>query len=213
MFPALVTLLTFQSNRHLGPVVTSSVSSTAPLFALPAAALLLGEKITPNASIASIGIAAGVWVLFSKRLQVAYRAPKWTLLLPVSGALVRGLAQALAKAGLLLWPNPFAASLIGYLVSSACVVAADRTGRASQSRWRSNGARWFIVTGVLNGAAVLLMYGALRGAPVSYVAPIIATYPLVTVILSAFVFREERIDRKLFFGTVIIIASVVYLVA
>lgn len=213
MFPALVTLLTFQSNRHLGPVVTSSVSSTAPLFALPAAALLLGEEITPNASIASIGIAAGVWVLFSRHTQVAHRAPQWALLLPVSGALVRGLAQALAKAGLLLWPDPFAASLIGYLVSSVCVVAADRTGRASQQRWNSTGARWFIVTGALNGAAVLLMYGALRGAPVSYVAPIIATYPVVTVILSALVFRDERIDRTMLSGSAIVIASVVYLVS
>ncbi|MGQ0751279.1 MAG: EamA family transporter [Betaproteobacteria bacterium] len=212
MFPALVTLLTFQSNHHLGPVVTSSVSSTAPLFALPAAALLLGEEITPNASIASIGIAAGVWVLFSKRTEVAHHAPKWALLLPVSGALLRGLAQALAKAGLLLWPNPFAASLIGYLVSSVGVIAVDRTGRAQEKRWTSTAAGWFILTGMLNGAAVLLMYGALRGAPVSYVAPIIATYPLVTVLLSAVVFRDEGIDRRVLAGSVIVIASVVYLV-
>ena len=213
MFPVLVTLLTFQSNRHLGPVVTSSVSSTAPLFALPAAALLLGEEITPNAVSASIGIAVGVWVLFGKRTHRAHRAPRWALLLPIAGALLRGLAQALAKAGLLLWPNPFAASLIGYLVSSAGVIAADRTGRAQEKRWTSTGAGWFIVTGTLNGAAVLLMYGALRGAPVSYVAPIIATYPLVTVLLSAVVFRDEWIGRRVLAGSAIVVASVIYLVS
>lgn len=214
MFPALVTLLTFQSNRHLGPVVTSSVSSTAPLFALPAAALLLSEQITPNAALASVGIAAGIAVLFSRGARRAHRAPGWAWLLPVAGALLRGLAQALAKAGLLLWPNPFAASLIGYLVSSLGVVAADRVGRPQEKkRWTSGAAGWFIVTGMLNGTAVLLMYGALRGAPVSHVAPIIATYPLVTVLLSALLFKDERIDLRVLAGSAIVAASVVYLVS
>lgn len=36
LLASVVTLLTFQSNDRLGPVVTSSVSSTAPLFALVA---------------------------------------------------------------------------------------------------------------------------------------------------------------------------------
>jgi drug/metabolite transporter (DMT)-like permease len=213
LFPALVTLLTFQSNRHLGPVVTSSVSSTAPLFALPAAALLLGESISPKAVLASLGVAVGVWVLYSKRTGREVSAPKWALLLPVSGAMVRGLAQVAAKAGLMLWPNPFAASLIGYLISSLGVVAADRVVRTTQTRWSSGAAGWFVVTGVLNGTAVLLMYSALRGAPVSLVAPVIAAYPLVTVILSAVAFRDERIDRGTLVGSAVVIASVGYLVS
>jgi drug/metabolite transporter (DMT)-like permease len=114
----------------------------------------------------------------------------------------------------LLWPNPFAASLIGYLVSSLGVVAVDRAGRAQEKkRWTSGAAGWFIVTGMLNGAAVLLMYGALRGAPVSYVAPIIATYPLVTVLLSALLFKDERIGPRVLAGSAIVVASVVYLVS
>lgn len=213
LFPALVTLLTFQSNRHLGPVVTSSVSSTAPLFALPAAALLLGESISPKAALASVGVAVGVWLLYSKRTERGVTAHKWALLLPVSGAMVRGLAQVAAKAGLMLWPNPFAASLIGYLISSLGVVAADRVARTAQTRWISGAAGWFVVTGVLNGAAVLLMYSALRSAPVSLVAPVIATYPVVTVILSAAAFREERISRNMLAGSIVVIASVGYLVS
>ena len=49
-----------------------------------------------------------------------------SLLWPVSGAVVRGLAQVGVKAGLLLWPSAFAASLIGYVVSSATVVSVNR---------------------------------------------------------------------------------------
>ena len=34
VFPALLTLLTFASNRALGPVVTSTLGNLAPLFAV-----------------------------------------------------------------------------------------------------------------------------------------------------------------------------------
>lgn len=212
LFPALVTVLTFRSNQELGPVVTSTVSSTAPLFALPAAALLLGEQITPNAAIASLGVAAGVWFLLRRRTAEPLRAPKWSLLLPLSGAMVRGFAQVMAKAGLMLWPNPFAASLIGYLVSTGGVVAADRLTRNVKIP-TAGGSLWFIATGILNGGAVVLMYCALRAAPVSFVAPIIATYPLVTVLLSALLIKDERIDASRLIGSALVIASVVYLVA
>src|SRR5256885_2143469 len=62
-FPALVTQLTFQSNDRLGPSLTATVSSAAPLFALGAAALLLGERIPPNALAASCAVVAGVAIL------------------------------------------------------------------------------------------------------------------------------------------------------
>lgn len=213
LFPALVTILTFQSNHHLGPVLTSTISSTAPLFALPVAAVALGEQISSNAAVASLGIVAGVSLLVLKRMEIRAPSWHWALLLPVSGAMVRGVAQVAAKAGLALWPNPFAAGLIGYLVSSAGVVAADRMARRYQRGDSAKALGWFIATGVLNGAAVLLMYCALRTAPVSLVAPIVATYPVVTVLFGTLVFREERLTLRIAAGTGLVMASVVYLVA
>ena len=40
--------------------------------------------------------------------------------------MIRGSTQALAKAGLIIWPSPFAAGLTAYLISSATVVTIDR---------------------------------------------------------------------------------------
>ncbi|MGH6693488.1 MAG: EamA family transporter, partial [Gammaproteobacteria bacterium] len=51
------------------------------------------------------------------------------------------------------------------------------------------GVAWFAATGVLNGAAVLAMYYALSTGPVYIVSPIVATYPLFTLALSALVLR------------------------
>jgi drug/metabolite transporter (DMT)-like permease len=212
-FPAVVTLLTFRSNEQLGPTVTSAVSGTAPLFALFAAGLFLGEKIPVEAAVAALGVVAGIAMLSWNRGAEASRAAGWSLLWPISGALVRGFAQAAAKAALLLWPNPFAASLVGYLVSSATVVGANRLGRSDRLRPSKESIGWFAVTGVLNGGAVLLMYAALSVAPVSLVAPVVATYPLVTALVSAVVLSDETLTMRVMSGAAITFAAIAYLVA
>ena len=136
----------------------------------------------------------------------------WPLLWPVAGAVVRGLAQAGAKAGLLLWPSPFAASLIGYVMSSATVVAADRFRQPRNRPATRRGIAWFAATGVLNGAAVLLMYAALTTAPVWTVAPIVASYPLVTAILGAMLLHDEQPSWPAAAGATVTVAAIVYLV-
>lgn len=212
-FPALVTILTFRSNEQLGPTITGAVSGTAPLFALLAAGLLLGEKVPAQAAVACVAIVAGVAVLSWKQTAVRPGFIGWSLLWPIAGAVLRGLAQAGAKAGLVLWPSPFAASLIGYLVSSATVIGANQLGRSNRPRITKPGVAWFALTGLLNGGAVLLMYGALSIAPVSLVAPVVATYPLITALLSAVVLRDEPVTRRMVAGATITVLAIAYLVA
>ncbi|MDH5534591.1 MAG: DMT family transporter [Betaproteobacteria bacterium] len=212
-FPALVTLVTFRANDQLGPSVTGAISSTAPLFALLAAAVLLQEDVPPRAIVAACGVAAGVAMLSWRRARVGTGASGWALLLPVWGAALRGLAQVMAKAGLLIWPNPFAASLIGYLVSSATVLTVDRVPRAARLARTRAAVAWFALTGLINGAAVLLMYSALTRAPVSTVAPVVATYPLVTVLLSAIFLRAEPLPARAIAGILLSVAAILYLVA
>src|SRR5882672_12093564 len=45
IFPAVVTLLNFASNRITGPTIAGTVSSTTPLFAVFGAVLFLGEPL------------------------------------------------------------------------------------------------------------------------------------------------------------------------
>ena len=206
-FPALVTLITFAANDRLGPSLTGTVSSTAPLFALVAAFLILGERIPARALVAALGVVAGV-ALLSWRGGALVRRALW---LPLGGAALRGVAQVIAKAGLALWPNPFAASLVGYVVSAGVVLAADRAGRQAQPRRTRTAIAWFALTGILNGGAVLLMYAALSVVPVSLVAPIVAGYPLVTVIASA-ILREEPLSGRVLAGAALVVAAIAYLV-
>ncbi len=211
-FPATVTLLTFRSNETLGPTITGAVSGTAPLFALLAAGLLLGERVPLSAAVASAAIVVGVALLSWKQNAVRPGFVGWALLWPICGALVRGFAQAGAKAGLLLWPNPFAAGLISYSVSTATVIGVNQVGRLQRPRLTKRGVAWFAATGVLNGGAVLLMYAALNAAPVSLVAPVVATYPLITALVSALVLREEALSLRMATGVGVTVLAIICLV-
>jgi drug/metabolite transporter (DMT)-like permease len=212
-FPALVTLLTFRSNEELGPTVTGAVSGTAPVFALAGAALLLGERIPPEAAVAAVGVGVGIALMSWSRTGVRRGFAGRALLLPFSSALIRGLAQVGAKAGLALWPSPFAAGLIAYSMSSITVVGIDRARRTERAPLTARNLAWFGLTGLLNGGAVLLLYTALTMAPVSTVAPLVATYPLVTAVVSALVLRDEVITPRVVAGAVITVAAVAYMVA
>lgn len=214
VFPAVVTILTFRSNELLGPTITSAASGTAPLFAVLGASLFLGEQVPAQAAFSVAGVVAGIALLSWKKGGVVLRsgAVDWLLLWPIAGAVVRGLAQVGAKAGLHLWANPFAAGLIGYVVSSATVIGVDRLRGSKTSRLTRRGIAWFVATGILNGGAVLLMYAGLNIAPVWTVVPIVASYPLITAIIGTIVLHDEKLSLRTASGAAITVAAIIYLV-
>lgn len=212
-FPAAVTLLTFAANQRLGPAVAGTIGSTAPLFAVLGAAVFLGEPLGMREAAATGIIVLGCTLLSSVDRTVAAGSARGALWLPWTSAVLRAAAQVLSKAGLALWPNPFAAALIGYSVSAAVVWGAplfnpQRRAFAANRR----GAAWFAATGVLNGAAVLAMYYALSTGPVHIVSPIVATYPLFTLTLGILVLRLP-LRATLLLGVALTVAGVAVLLA
>jgi drug/metabolite transporter (DMT)-like permease len=209
-FPAAVTLLTFAANQRLGPTVTGTIGSTAPLFAVLGAAQFLDEVLGLRELSATALIVLGSVALSRPGGADALEQQQGALWLPWSAAALRALAQVLSKAGLVLWPNPFAAALVGYTISSA-VVWATALGRRTRPEFNRHGAAWFAVTGILNGVAVLCLYRALSTGAIVLVSPIVATYPLFTLMLSALVLREERVSGMLITGVALTVAGVIVL--
>ena len=213
-YPAAVTLLTFVGNRRLGPTVSGTISSTTPLFAVLGAALFLGEVPGVRECLATAVIVLGTMALSRPAHGGMPGASRSALWMPWSAALLRALAQVLSKAGLVLWASPFAAVLVGYSISAAIVwTAALLMPRGDAPSFNRRGVPWFALTGVLNGTAVLAMYYALTKGPVQVVAPVVATYPLFTLALSAALLRHERLHSRLIAGVVLTVAGVVLLLA
>lgn len=214
LFPSAVTVLTFESNRMLGPVITGTLSNLAPIFAVTLAFVMLGEPLHATQLGGLAVIVAGVAMLTVSRGAAAGHWRSWYLLLPFLGAAMRGLVQPTIKLGLQIWPSPFAATLFSYTVSALIVLAA--------MRWRSGsfvaaaplrGRLWFVGTGLSNGMAVLLMYAALARGPVALVSPLVATYPLVTVALSALVLGRSDGGWRLALAVALTVVGVALLLA
>jgi drug/metabolite transporter (DMT)-like permease len=210
-YPAAVTVLTYRSNRLIGPTLTGTISSTTPLFATALAVLFLGERLTPAIGIGGcVVVAALVLMAWRPRTRLS---SGWRIALPLSCAVLRALAQALSKLGLTLWPNPFAATSIGYAVSAAAIWAVPRKHEHAQAvRWRA-AFPWFAATGALNGSGLLLLNHALQDGRLSVVAPLAALYPLFTMLFSAVFIRTEVLTRRTIGGTLMAIAGVVLLVS
>jgi drug/metabolite transporter (DMT)-like permease len=211
-FPSVLTLLTFEGNRLLGPVVTGTLGNLSPLVAVAIAVLVLAEPIRVLQGVGLVVIVMGVVVITVRRSHDMRDWRHWTLLLPLCAAALRGLMQPVVKLGLTLWPNPIAAGLIGYIVSALVVLiyARLRTGRFVAVAPLS-GRLWFVAVGMSNGLGVLMMYAALADGPVSLVAPLVATYPLVTVGLGALAFGGGEGAMRLAAGTALTVAGVVLL--
>jgi drug/metabolite transporter (DMT)-like permease len=212
VFPAVVTLLNFASNRIAGPTVAGTLSSTTPLFAVLVAILLLGEPLTLTVVAGTTAVVLGV-VAFGGRGEKGARAlTALAILLPLAGAAIRGGAQAAVKGGLALWSDPFVAALIGYTVSCATIFAASRTLVPEYAApLNRRGVLWFMSVGACNGAGILAMYAALARGQVSVVSPLVATYPLFTLALSAAFLREEKLGPRVLLGVALTVAGVVVL--
>jgi len=209
VFPAMLTLLTFASNRALGPVVTSTLGNLAPLFAVSMAVAVLHEPLEAQ-QLAGLMIAViGAVVITVTRPRDIGSWRSWALLLPLGGALVRGLAPPIMKLGLQVWPSPLWACLIGYTMSSIVVLTVQRVRTGSSvvdGSWPDR--LWFAATGICNGLSALALFSAVRNGPITLVAPLLAIYPLVTLLLTAVLLRHVQITLRIVAGAVLTVAGV-----
>jgi drug/metabolite transporter (DMT)-like permease len=213
LFPATVTLLTFEANRLMGPSVSGALSNLTPVFAVLVAALLLGEVPRPLQALGIAMVVIGVIILSVDRRWLGTHWHYGAILLPIGIAAIRGLTHPVTKLGLTLWPDPFAAALIGYLMSSLVVTGVARLGKDPPLKRDHNvGRLWFGCVGACNGLGVLAFYAALARGPVLLVSPLVATYPLVTLAFSAILLRSAHVTIALIIGVATTVAGVMLLV-
>jgi len=207
--PFLTMNLIFAGNHRLGPTVSHTVLSTDPLLAALGAIALLGEPITAPVVAGTLAIVGGAMVLASR----GGRPTGWAraaLVFPVGAAVVRGSSHLVAKAGLRLLPNPFMAALVAHTTALAFAAAEHRLrGRTWPRAALRGGARWFVLVGVMNVVIVWTLFAALHAGRVSVVAPISASSPLFTLVLSWLFLRTEALTPRVVAGVLLIVPGVV----
>ena len=209
VFPAMLTFLTFASNRALGPVVTSTLGNLAPLVAVSIAVVVLHEPLQVQQLAGLVIAVIGAVIITVTRPRDIADWRSWALLLPLGSALVRGIAPPVVKLGLQVWPSPLWACLIGYIMSSIVVLTVQFVRKGSfvvEGLWRDR--LWFSATGISNGLSALSLFAAVRNGPITLVAPLLAIYPLVTLLLTAITLRHVPITARIVAGAVLTVAGV-----
>ena len=190
-FPGAAALLNFESNRLLGPNIGGALSSITPVLAVLLAIVILGERIRGPQLLALAAIVVGISLIYRVRVTLSAHS-LWLMVLPLAAATIRGVVQPIIKFGFEWWPNPVAAVVVSYTVSSAVLIfsaLARAGGTIPDIDYR--GALWFAAVGLCNGLSVLAMYAALKYGPVTVISPVIAGYPLVTLLLSRALGMED----------------------
>jgi drug/metabolite transporter (DMT)-like permease len=184
----------------------------SPLFAVLLAVMLLGEHLRFWQLCGIAAIIAGVVLMYTGQGQAFTTRGPWLLALPLGASAIRGFVQPVIKLGLERWHDPIAAVVIGYTVSSMVLILAALVPRQTLKQgFDRRGPLWFAAVGLCNGSAVLSMYAALGRGPVTLVSPLVATYPLVTMLLSSKFLKRERIDAPLVTAVTATVGGVVLL--
>lgn len=206
--PLISQAMSFEATRRVGATVSSTVGSTSPWFSSIAAVVLLGEKVTWPIVVGTLATVGGAMVLTSRgRAPRAY--PVGSLMYAFAAAIIRGTNFLTGKFGLQLLPVPFMAAWISFTVSctGSVLVYRVRKGRLPfDLAW--GGVKWFGLTGCCISAAIFCMYFALSGGSVVTIGPIVAAYPLVTLILTLLL-RQEILSWRVIVGTLIVVSGVV----
>ena len=209
MRPLISANLGMAGTRILGPTISSTLASTAPLFGVALGVVLLAETLSWEIALGTAGIVFAVAILSWRRAS-SRTWPLIALLLPISAAMIRSLAHALAKIGLEVLPSPFFVALVAYTVSFPIALANDiRIRRNKPRRLSITSLKWLVITGLIYAVSVLVMNTALMSGRLIVVSPIVACSPLFTLLLGRFVFREKSLNRKVTIAVLLVVPSVI----
>lgn len=209
MRPLISANLSMAGTRILGPTISSTLSSTAPLFGVALGVVLLAETLSWEIALGTAGIIFAVAILSWRRAS-SRTWPLIALLLPIGAAIFRSLAHALAKIGLEVLPSPFFVALVAYTVSFPIALANDiRIRRHKPRRLPIASLKWLVITGLIYAVSVLVMNTALMSGRLIVVSPIVACSPLFTLLLGRFVFREKSLNRKVTIAVLLVVPSVI----
>ena len=196
--------------RFLGPTLSTTLASTAPLFSALFAIVLLGETMTASLIGGTLAIVTGV-VILTYRGSTKSMWPVLALSLPLGAAILRALAHAATKLGLDVVPEPLFAGLVGYSVSllMGLIVASIQNARIIPAiRW-SPGVTWFLIGGIINGISLWSLNTALKMGQVITVVPVVSVSPVISFLLGYFIFRKERFTPRIVIAIVLIVPAIV----
>ena len=207
--PAVSANLALAGLKFLGPTLSSTLTSTAPLFAVGLGIIFLDEVLNFSIGIGTLVIVLAIMMLAKKDRKISSGWPLWALALPIGAAAIRALAHVLTKVGMEEIPDAYLAGLIGFVVSAIVTLIIHKSRRVSSTISLKNpGTKWFIGASACFSLAVLSLNTALYNGQVIQVIPIVAASPIFTLLLSIGIFRQEVITKRIVLAVFMVVPAV-----
>ena len=206
--PAVSANLALAGLKFLGPTLSSTLTSTAPLFAVGLGIIFLDEVLNFSIGIGTLVIVLAIMMFAKKDGKISSGWPLWALALPIGAAAIRALAHVLTKVGMEEIPDAYLAGLIGFVVSAIVTLIIHKSRRVSSTISLKNpGTKWFIGASACFSLAVLSLNTALYNGQVIQVIPIVAASPIFTLLLSIGIFRQEVITKRIVLAVFMVVPA------
>jgi len=187
----------YNAISRIGANSAGSISATRVFFAVTFG-FAMGEEIGIRIILMAVLIFAGVYIISMPKGANDIKGVSLALLTGFMAAL----SSAVVKSGMEIHPDPIFGSAIGYLASASLFPIFFKYRK-------KGGEKYFIPAGFFVGFGHYMRYRALISYPISVVEPILSTYPLFTILLTAITLRRlEKFSRNIIIGSILIVAGV-----
>ena len=206
----------YTSLSIIGASRVSLFISTQVPFAAFFAIAFTGESLGPLVAVGTLGVMTGLLLASGDSFTQGWSAERRNLVGYSAGLMAgaaTGASTVLAKQAVSVYDSPLAITTIGMLVATLIVVPAvgiiaARNPAVREFEWKFMG--FVALSGLSTTVSIVTQIFAVQRADVVIVAPILATFPLWTLLLShLFISRLEQITARLTIGTFVTVAGVV----
>ena len=190
--------------------------STQVPFAAFFAIAFTGESLGPLVAVGTLGVMIGLLLASGDSFTQGWSADRRNLIgysAGLTAGAATGASTVLGKQAVSIYDSPLAITTIGMLAATLIVVPAvgiiaARNPAVREFEWKFMG--FVALSGLSTTVSIVTQIFAVQRADVVIVAPILATFPLWTLLLShLFISRLEQITVRLTIGTVVTVVGVI----
>ena len=205
--PWLSRYMSYEANRRVGATISATFEANSPLFTAALAIVFLGERLTVLLAVGTLMTVSGVcWIYWNR--DVAVSIMRAAALLALGAMVLRGLLIFITKIGLVMMPNPVMGAFAAYCVSLTCALGFHFFKAGHAIPVVRAGGRWFLLTGALTATGTFCLFTALLHGQVVVVSPILASYPLFTMLI-AWLLATEKLGERAIAGVIVTVVGVV----
>ncbi len=207
----------FRSITAIGPTRAATLQTSNPVFAAVGGWALLGQSLPVTALVPGAAVVVGLVLV--TRVPGSTGGPRSWLLpgtaVALVGAALYGLGNVARGAGVGIWAEPVAGSLLGAAAGLLAFAVVERgRGRLLHAVRRADpvGRRLWVLSGVLTIGAQTCLVAATATVPVAVAVVVSAAVPVVVLPVGLLLGREVRLRPAALVGVLLVAAGVVGLV-